>query len=129
VNRPPSPLNMLLSRHTRRRDFIASVGAIAVWPTGARTQQATTTRRVSVLMGLAETDLFTIKYVQALHGALEKLGWTEGQNIQFIYRYAAGDPALARTYAKQLVELGPDLIVGHTTLVAAALSQATHTIP
>ena len=113
----------------RRRDFIASVGAIAAWPTGARTQQATTTRRVGALMGLAETDPFTIKYVQALHGALEKLGWTEGQNIQFIYRYAAGDPALARTYAKQLAELAPDLIVGHTTPVAAALSQATYAIP
>src|SRR3974377_1776679 len=113
----------------RRRDFIASVGAIATWPTGARTQQATPPRRVSALMGLAETDPFTIKYVQALRGALEKLGWTEGQNIQFIYRYAAGDPALARTYAKQLVELAPDLVVGQHTPVAAALSQATHTIP
>lgn len=112
----------------RRREFIASVGAIAAWPAAARTQQATATRRVGVLMGLAGTDPFTIKYVQALRGALEKLGWTEGQNIQFIYRYAAGDPALARTYAKQLVELAPDLIVGHTTPVAAALSQATHAI-
>jgi hypothetical protein len=60
-------------------------------------------RRVAVLMGLVETDPFTIKYAQALRGALEKLGWTEGQNIQFIYRYAAGDPALARTYAKPAV--------------------------
>ena len=51
----------------RRRDFIASVGAIATWPTGARTQQATSTRRVSALMGLAETDPFTIKYVYALN--------------------------------------------------------------
>src|SRR6516162_2247259 len=80
-------------------------------------------------MGLAEIDPFTIKYVQALRGALEKLGWTEGQNVQFIYRYAASDPAVARTYAKQLVELAPDLIVGHPTPVAAALSQATHAIP
>jgi len=120
----------LLERQpVRRREFIASVGAIAAWPTAARTQQATATRRVGVLMGLAEIDPFTIKYVQALRGALEKLGWTEGQNVQFIYRYAAGDPALARTYAKQLVELAPDLIVGHTTPVAAALSQATHAIP
>ena len=88
----------LLERQpVRRREFIASVGAIAAWPTAARTQQATATRRVGVLMGLAEIDPFTIKYVQALRGALEKLGWTEGQNVQFIYRYAAGDPALART--------------------------------
>jgi putative ABC transport system substrate-binding protein len=113
----------------RRRDFIAGVGVIAAWPTAARTQQAAVSRRVGVLMGLVETDPFTIDYVQALRGALEKLGWIEGQNIQFIYRYAAGDPALARTHAKQLVELAPDLIVGHTTPVAAALSQATHAIP
>ena len=113
----------------RRREFIVSVGAIAVWPTAARTQQATATRRVGVLMGLAETDPFTIRYVQALRGALEKLGWTEGQNIQFIYRYAAGDPVLARRYAKELVEFAPDLIVGHTTPAAAALSQAAHPIP
>lgn len=113
----------------RRRGFIASIGAIVAWPTATRPQQATATRRVGVLMGLGETDPFTINYVQALLGALEKLGWLEGQNIQFTFRYAAGDPALARTYAKQLVELAPDLIVGHTTPVAAALSQATLVVP
>jgi putative ABC transport system substrate-binding protein len=112
----------------RRRVFIAGVGAIAAWPTAARTQQAAS-RHVAVLMGLAETDPFTIRYAQALRGALGKLDWTEGQNIQFTYRYAAGDLALARTYAKQLVELAPDLIVAHTTPVAAALSQTTQTIP
>jgi hypothetical protein len=32
VNRPPSPLNMLLSRHTRRREFIRLVGGAAAWP-------------------------------------------------------------------------------------------------
>ena len=114
----------------KRREFIAMLGSVAAaWPFAARSQQTTASRHVGVFMGLAETDPFTIKYVQALRGGLEKLGWTEDQNIQFIYRYAAGDPDLARTYAKQLVELAPDLIVGHTTPVAAALSQATHTIP
>ena len=32
VNRPPSPLTMLLSRHTRRREVIAGLGAAAAWP-------------------------------------------------------------------------------------------------
>jgi putative ABC transport system substrate-binding protein len=80
-------------------------------------------------MGLAETDPFTIKYVQVLRAALEKLGWTDSQNVQFTYRYAAGDPGRARAYAKELVDIHPDLIVGHTTPVAAALSQMTRTIP
>jgi putative ABC transport system substrate-binding protein len=80
-------------------------------------------------MGLAETDPFTIKYVQVLRAALEKLGWTDSQNVQFTYRYAAGDPGRARAYAKELVDIHPDLIVGHTTPVVAALSQMTRTIP
>ena len=84
----------------KRREFIAMLGSVAAaWPFAARSQQTTASRHVGVFMGLAETDPFTIKYVQALRGGLEKLGWTEDQNIQFIYRYAAGDPDLARTYA------------------------------
>ena len=37
VNRPPSPLTMLLSRHTRRREFLACLAAVtAAWPLAAR---------------------------------------------------------------------------------------------
>jgi len=68
----------------RRRDFIKVVaGSAAVWPLAARTQpQPAGARRIGVLMGLAETYPFTIKYVQVLRAALEKLGWTDSQNVQ-----------------------------------------------
>src|ERR1700722_15269869 len=32
MNRPPSPLTCFLSRHTRRREFIAGLGGAAGWP-------------------------------------------------------------------------------------------------
>ena len=86
-----------------RRAFITLIGgAAAAWPLAARAQQPERIRRIGVLMGLAETDPFTAKYVRELRLAVQNLGWTEGKSIQFAYRYASGDPELARVFARAL---------------------------
>ena len=76
-----------------------------------------------------ENDQVTHASVTAFAGALEHLGWIEGESIRIDYRFAAGNPALFKTYAAELVGLMPDAILATTTPGVAALRQRTGTIP
>jgi putative ABC transport system substrate-binding protein len=82
-----------------------------------------------VLIGFSENDPFVQKIVTAFTQALGRLGWVEGKNIRLDYRFAAGDPALYKTYAAELVGLAPDAILASPAPAVAALRQQTRTIP
>jgi putative tryptophan/tyrosine transport system substrate-binding protein len=105
----------------RRRDFITLLaGALtsrAIW---ANAQPAARTRIVGVLMGLAD-DAEARSRLMAFEQGLEREGWSLSQNLRIEYRYAEGDSARMETFAKDLVELKPDCIVGHSTPVVTAL--------
>jgi hypothetical protein len=47
---------MLLSRHTRRHEFIGLVGAAAMWSSAGHGQQPERMRRVGVLLPFDEND-------------------------------------------------------------------------
>jgi putative tryptophan/tyrosine transport system substrate-binding protein len=57
------------------------------------------------------------------------LGWLAGRNVRIDYRWMHGEYDRASTFAKDLVQLDCDLIVGQTTASARALKQQTKTIP
>src|SRR5215831_10136916 len=86
-------------------------------------------RRVGVLNAFPENDTVNRASVAAFAGALEHLGWVEGENIRIDYRFAAGDPTLFKTFAAELVGLSPDAILASNTPAVAALRQQTRTIP
>ena len=114
----------------RRRDFIKVIaGSVAVWSLAARAQQSDRIRLIGVLMGYAESDPAAQSQVAGLRAGLTKLGWTEGTNLRIELRWSAGDADRVRTFAKELVDLRPDVILGHTTAVTAALARETRTIP
>jgi putative ABC transport system substrate-binding protein len=118
----------------RRRDFVTLLGGAAVapsflWPLAARAQQGERVRRIGALMGVAENDPARQSFVPAFTQALQELGWHDGGNVRIDYRWGGGDSDRIQSYARELVELRPDLILGHTTPVVAALKRETRTIP
>jgi ABC-type uncharacterized transport system substrate-binding protein len=113
----------------RRREFMTLVGgAAATWPLPA-SAQSEGMRRIGVLMGIAESDPAQRSLVSAFTQALKDLGWQDGRNIQIDYRWGAGDAEKIQIFARLFVDQRPDLIVGHTTSVVAALKTQTSTIP
>jgi putative tryptophan/tyrosine transport system substrate-binding protein len=113
----------------KRRDFITLLGgAMATWPLAARAQQAERMRRIGVLMSASEDEQGQVA-VAAFIKALQQLGWTVGRNVQIDYRWGAGDPALYRRYAAELIALAPDVALARGGTTVGVLQQATHTVP
>jgi len=114
----------------RRREFITLLGGAAVaWPLGARAQQPDRVRRIGLLMNLSENDLEAQRLLTTLREGLAQLGWADGRNLRTDYRWARGDIGRIRTFANELVELSPDIIVGYGAPVVVALQQETRSIP
>jgi putative ABC transport system substrate-binding protein len=65
----------------------------------------------------------------AFREALARLGWTEGRNIHVDIRWARSDVERMRALARELIELKPDLLVGHSTPVVAEFQRQTKSIP
>src|SRR5262245_49046377 len=112
----------------RRREFMILLGGAAAWPLAARAQQPDRVRRVGVLMGIADDPEGQAR-VMAFKQALHALGWIEGRNVQFIYRWTAGDVVHARQFAKELLDLRSDVILANTTPIAVAVREITRTTP
>jgi ABC-type uncharacterized transport system substrate-binding protein len=112
----------------KRREFMILLGGAATWSVAARAQQPDRVRRVGVLMGIADHFEGQAR-IAVFRQALQALGWSEGRNVQFIYRWSGGDVAHARQFAKELVDLRSDVILANSTPVAAAVRKTTHTTP
>src|SRR5262249_24017027 len=113
----------------KRRDFITLLGGAATWPLAAQAQSPDPMRRIGVLMALPVNDPVGQSEIAALHRGLRKLGWIIGRNVQIEYRWAGADVDRVQTFAKQLVALRPDVILGRSTPAVRALMAETRTIP
>ena len=117
---------MLLSRHTRRREFIALLGGAAAWPLVARAQQSP----IPVIGFIRNTtrddsaDLF-----KAMHQGLRQTGYVEGRNVTVEYRFADNQLDRLPTMAADLVRRQVAVIVTGGDASSFAAKAATTTIP
>jgi putative ABC transport system substrate-binding protein len=112
-----------------RRQFISALGGAALaWPLAARAQQADGMRRIGVLNGGPDNPDTQALYAAFVQG-LQQLGWTDGRNVRFDIRFAAGDAADTRKYAAELIALAPDVILSVGSTSVTSLLEATRTVP
>ena len=111
----------------KRRKFITLIGgAAAAWPLAVRAQLGERKARIGVLMPFPKDDPQGQTRIAAFLQELQRLGWTEGRNLQIEYRWVTGDLPKA---AMELTQLQPDVIFATATPSVAALQQATRSLP
>ena len=112
MNQPPSLLNMLLSRHTRRREFIAALGGAAAWPLARSAQQ----QAASIGFLSPSSIAGSARNIAAFRQGLSSLGYVDGRDLAIEYRFAEGISERLQRFATELVALKPRVIVvGSTT--------------
>ena len=117
-----------MSPPIKRREFFTVVGGVAAWPLAARAQQPRQMRIVGVFSGMSSEGQGQVLF-QAFKEQLASLGWTDGRNVRFVYRWAVGDAGNVRAYAAEMVGTKPDAILAMTVPALTALSQSTVSIP
>jgi putative tryptophan/tyrosine transport system substrate-binding protein len=112
----------------RRRELLGSFAAVAALrPLVAFAQGSARRPLVAILVGASSKA--SSHYVNGFSEGLQELGYSEGRNIDIVYRYADGDLARLSALARDLIPLRPDAIVSATTAGILAVKQATATIP
>src|ERR1700688_2668719 len=112
-----------------RRAFVTLLGGAAIWSQAALAQKSDGERRVGEIMGFAENDEVWQVYLATFRKALQELGWTDGRNIRFDYRFTGDSEQLMLSIAEEIVGLAPDVILVSTNSVVAATLKATRSIP
>lgn len=114
----------------RRRDFIRLVGGLAgAWPLAVQAQQPELLKRIGILQGLAASDTEWERRLDAFKQRLRELGWIEGRNVAFEYRFADAKPERLPELAVELIRANIDVLVTNAAQPIEAARKATSTVP
>jgi putative ABC transport system substrate-binding protein len=113
----------------RRRDFIKVIaGSAAAWPVAARAQQPERMRRISVLMGAAETES-SRGWLATFSRRLDELGWRENRNLLTQVQWWNDQPEQMRVWVREMIARSPDVTVAYTNLAVEILKPIAGNLP
>jgi putative tryptophan/tyrosine transport system substrate-binding protein len=110
----------------KRREFIAAIGSVAIWPLASRAQQPSgRVYRIGFVIASSRTNFSST----AFEDGLRNLGYRIGQNVVIEYRFADGKPEQLPALADELVKLSVDVLVAGSNPSVVAAMKATTTVP
>jgi len=108
-----------------RRTFVRAMSLALIAPVVARAQAQAKLFRVGILHGRSAGDANVAAFIQGM----SELGYREGENARFEFRWAEGRPERLPGLASELVARRVEVIFTAATTGALAAKGATSTIP
>ena len=111
----------------KRRNFIGLAGGVAAWPLVARAQRPSVP--LVGFLGATSPEGY-MGFVSGFQRGLKEAGFTDGDNVSILYRWAEGQYDRLPGLAADLVSRRVSVIVATGGLPSSlAAKQATDTIP
>ena len=81
----------------KRREFITLLGGAAAWPVAAGAQQPADKRPLIAVL-IAGSEAAYHRDLESFRGGMRQLGYSDGENIRYEYRFADGDLERQQTW-------------------------------
>ena len=105
------------------RRVVLLTGAAAALAPRVAAEEPAQLKRIGILAAAP------LNPIDSFRERLHELGWSEGQNVEFVYRWAEGDDTRYQALAAELIALKVDVIVTWGLPAAFAAKEATGTVP
>jgi len=99
------------------------VAGVIIWQRSVIKQPLSQKRVFHV--GLLQMAPIVSQNIDGFKAGMEELGYKDGENITYSYRDAQGDLEKLKVFAKELVDLKPDMIFVNTSPATLAIKEAT----
>jgi putative tryptophan/tyrosine transport system substrate-binding protein len=113
----------------RRREFITLLGGAVLTQASTPALAEVAGKRPLIALLVGASAAISSRYVSGFAQGMRELGYVEGRNCGFVYRYADGDLTRMPALAEEVAQLKPNVIVAGPTGGVLAAKQAAPTIP